>query len=148
MKALVVDDDLTTRIVLQEILSRYAEVHSCFDGTEAVQACARALDQGAPYDLICMDLLMPAMHGLEALKLIRQAEARQGRRRPCAAKVIVTTAVEDTDSIHNAFRELCDAYLVKPIDGAELLNLVYCLCPIEESSAISGQPGAATRTLP
>ena len=32
MKALVVDDDLITRIVLQEILSSYAEVHSCVDG--------------------------------------------------------------------------------------------------------------------
>ena len=41
MKSLVVDDDLTTRIVLQEILSRYSEVHSCVDGNEAVQVFTR-----------------------------------------------------------------------------------------------------------
>ncbi len=129
MKALVVDDDLTTRIVLQEMLSRYAEVHSCVDGAEAVQAYSRALDHCAAYDLICLDLLMPTMNGLEALKLIRQEEERRGRARPHGAKVIITTGSDDSDSINSAFRELCDAYIVKPIDGAELLNLVYCLCP-------------------
>src|ERR1035441_3899265 len=46
MKALVVDDDLITRIVLQEILSGYAEVHSCVDGQEAVLAYRRALARG------------------------------------------------------------------------------------------------------
>jgi two-component system chemotaxis response regulator CheY len=134
MKALVVDDDLTTRIVLQEILARYAEVHSCVDGVEAVHACTRALEHGAPYDLICLDLMMPNMNGLEALKLIRQEEERHGRYRPRASKVIIATASDDSDSIHNAFRELCDAYVVKPIDAAELLNLLYCLCPIGEVS--------------
>jgi two-component system, chemotaxis family, chemotaxis protein CheY len=117
---------------LQEILAPYAEVHSCMDGTEAVQACTRALDRQLPYDLICMDLNMPTMGGLEALKLIRQEEERHGRFRPQASKVVITTAADDQDSISGAFRELCDAYLVKPIDGAELLDLVYCLCPIEE----------------
>jgi len=132
MKALVVDDDLTTRIVLQEILSRYGEVHSCVDGAEAVQACTRALDHGGPYDLICMDLLMPCMNGLEALKLIRQEEANRGRTRPRASKVIIATASDDTNSISAAFRELCDAYVVKPIDASELLNIVECLFPIQE----------------
>ena len=130
MKALVVDDELTTRMVLLETLSQYGEVHTCVDGTEAVEVCNRALDQGGPYDLICMDLIMPAMGGLEALKLIRAAEERHGRLRPSAAKVIITTAADDSNTISRAFQELCDAYLVKPIDPAELLNIVYCLCPI------------------
>jgi two-component system, chemotaxis family, chemotaxis protein CheY len=132
MKALVVDDDLVTRIMLQEILSPYAEVHSCSDGNEAVWAATRALDRGGPYDLICMDLMMPAMGGLEALKLIRQEEAHHGRFRPDSTKVIIATASADVDTIDQAFREMCDAYLVKPIDGNELLNLVHCLFPIEE----------------
>jgi two-component system chemotaxis response regulator CheY len=130
MKALIVDDELTTRIVLQEVLSQYGEVHSCVDGTEAVEACKRALDQGGPYDLICMDLIMPTMGGLEALKLIREAEERHGRLRDSRAKVIIATASDDSNTISKAFQELCDAYVVKPIDPAELLNIVYCLCPV------------------
>jgi two-component system, chemotaxis family, chemotaxis protein CheY len=132
MKALVVDDELTTRIVLEEILSPYGGVDTCEDGAEAVAACARARAGGTPYDLVCMDLFMPNMGGLEALKLIRQEEETSGLARPRGCKVIITTAAGDRDSISVAFRELCDAYLVKPIDAAELVDLVYCLCPIEE----------------
>jgi CheY-like chemotaxis protein len=72
------------------------------------------------------------MGGLEALKLIRKEEARHGRARPQATKVIIATASDDVETIDEAFRELCDAYIVKPIEGAELLNLVHCLSPIEE----------------
>lgn len=137
MKALVADDDLTCRIVLQEVLAPYAEVHSCVDGAEAVQACRRALDRGRPYDLICLDLMMPAMSGLEALKRIRQEEEARGRSRPWASKIIVITAADDTANISEAFRELCDAYVVKPVDAAAFLNVVYCLCPLEANVAPS-----------
>ena len=132
MKALVVDDELTTRIVLEEILSPYAEVHTCEDGSEAVAACGRALESGQAYDLVCLDLFMPNMGGLEALKLIREQEERYGRTRARGSKVVIATAAGDRESISSAFRQLCDAYLVKPIDATELLDLVYCLCPIEE----------------
>ena len=132
MKALVVDDDLGSRLILQEMLAPYAEVHSCADGSEALWASTRALERDVPYDLICMDLMMPEMGGLEALKLIRHEEARHGRYRPQATKVIIATAADDVDTIDKAFREMCDAYIVKPIDGTELLNLVHCLFPTEE----------------
>jgi two-component system, chemotaxis family, chemotaxis protein CheY len=134
MKALVVDDELTTRIVLQEILSGYGEVHSCMDGNEAVLAFRRALERGNPYDLICMDILMPHMSGIEALKLIRQEEESQ-HRYGSRTKVIMTTAADDHDTINQAFRELCDAYILKPIDVEELVGLVHCLFPIEEHRA-------------
>ena len=131
MKVLVVDDDLTTRIVLVGILSPFAEVDSCCDGNQAVQACSEALERGQPYDLVCLDLTMPNMSGLEALKLIRQEEQRHGRTPPRGARIIVATAADDKNTISQAFRQPCDAYIVKPIDAAELLNLVYCLCPID-----------------
>src|SRR5579871_2014833 len=131
MKALVVDDDLITRIVLQEILSGYAEVHSCVDGKEAVLAFRRALDRGDPYDLVCLDVLMPLMNGIEALKLIRREEEIRGRYRPQAAKVIMATASGDGDTIQQAFHELCDAYVIKPVDVEEFTNVVGCLFPIQ-----------------
>ena len=134
MKALVVDDDLITRIVLQEILSAYADVHSCVDGNEAVLAYKRAIERGEPYDLVCMDVLMPVMGGIEALKLIRQEEELHGRVRPRATKVVITTATDDKNTISQAFHELCDAYVVKPIDTEEIIDVVRCLFPIEERS--------------
>jgi len=106
------------RIVLQEILSGYAEVHSCVDGSEAVLAYRRALERDDPYDLVCMDVLMPVMGGIEALELIRREEPTilRGLVRG-SPKVIVTTAADDKDTISQAFHGLCDAYVVKPIDA-------------------------------
>jgi two-component system, chemotaxis family, chemotaxis protein CheY len=126
MRALVVDDDLMTRIVLQELLSRHAEVSTCVDGQEAVLAHQRALARGEPFDLICMDVLMPVMGGIEALKLIRREEGAR------TTKVIVTTAADDQDTIREAFRQLCDAYVIKPIDFEEFTNVLHCLFPLEE----------------
>jgi len=126
MKVLVVDDDLTSRLVLEDVLSPFGPVDTCGDGADAVRAGRLALALGAPYDLICMDILMPTMNGLEALRLIRQEEESRGR--PRASKVIVVTGSEDSTSIQEAFGRLCDAYLVKPVDTQKLLDLLECLC--------------------
>ena len=127
MKTLVVDDELTTRILLQGILSGYGEVDSCVDGSEAVLAYRKAVAGGSPYDLICMDILMPNMNGLDALKLMRREEEIHIGSGTPTAKVIITTASNDDETIKQAFRELCGAYIVKPIDAEELIGLVECL---------------------
>jgi two-component system chemotaxis response regulator CheY len=134
MKALVVDDHLVTRMVLEGILREYSEVHCLVNGNEAVQACKEALDSGDPYDLICMDVDMPVMGGIEALKLIRGEEELRGRLRPRAAKVVVITAADDVATINEAFRGLSDAYVIKPIDANDFLDIVQCWFPVGESA--------------
>jgi two-component system chemotaxis response regulator CheY len=131
MKALVVDDDMTTRILLQKILSVYAEVHSCADGDEAVLSYKSALERGEPYDLICIDVFMPKTNGIKALNLIRREEELHPSVRPLDTKVIMTTASDDSDTINQAFRGLCDAYVLKPIDTEEFNKVVDGLLPIE-----------------
>ncbi|HKA00331.1 MAG TPA: response regulator [Candidatus Solibacter sp.] len=66
--------------------------------------------------LISMDLQMPRMNGLEAIQMIRQPEDLHGRTR--AARIIAITSCKDTGSIDEAFRQLADAYIVKPIHRA------------------------------
>lgn len=126
MKILVVDDDSICRMVMRAALASVGEVDCCADGDEAVSAFRQSLDLDSPYDLVCMDIMMPKMNGLEALALIRQEERRRGRVQPSASIVIMTTAVGDAETIGTAF-SLCDAYLVKPLHPHELLNLVECL---------------------
>ena len=132
MKTLVVDDDPISRLVLEDSLARFGTVASCADGAEAVAEARRALELNDPYDLICMDLVMPTMSGLEALRLVREEEAR--RSRPRAAKVVVITSREDSGSIHEAFQQLCDAYVVKPVDTEALLNIVECICQVARNA--------------
>ena len=91
------------------------------NGREAVQAFRLAQEQGQPYDLICMDIMMPEMDGREAVRQVRTMEEAQGVLSTYGAKIIMTTAVSDLKEVVRCFRDLCDAYLVKPIDLAQLL---------------------------
>jgi len=116
MKTLIVEDDFTSRLVLQTFLSRYGECHLAVDGEEAVTAYRAALEAGQGYDLICMDIMMPRMDGREAVRQIRTMEQVRGIVSSAGVKIIMTTAVNDLKEVSRCFQELCDAYLVKPID--------------------------------
>ena len=131
MKTLVVEDDFTSRLVLQTFLSRYGECHIAVNGSEAVEAFRSALETGQKYDLICMDIMMPEMDGREAFKRMRAEEESRGILSTSGVKIIMTTAVQDMKEVIRCFKELCDAYLVKPIDLSELLKHVrsYQLVP-------------------
>lgn len=122
MKTLIVEDDFTSRILLQGILQAYGTCHICVNGREAVDAFAKAHDDGEPYELVCLDIMMPEMDGQTALKNIRAIEERHGVKASEGCKVIMTTALDDKKNIMNAFREQCDIYLVKPIDRTKLIE--------------------------
>ena len=122
MKSLVVEDDFTSRILLQSILSRYGDCHVAVNGKEAVSAFLMARNEGHPYDLICMDIRMPEMSGQEALNEIRANERAAGISSSEGVKIVMMTGVDDPKSVMDAFHKLCDAYLVKPIDKAKVLD--------------------------
>jgi len=120
MKTLIVEDDFTSRLLLQEILKGYGEAHIAVNGKEAVKAVRAAIDSGQPYDLVCLDIMMPEMDGYEALKQIRRMEETRGILDDRAVKVFMTTALDGVRSVSEAFRCLCDAYLCKPIEKVKL----------------------------
>jgi two-component system, chemotaxis family, chemotaxis protein CheY len=121
MKTLIVEDDFTSRLFLQTILSRYGECHIAVNGKEAVEACRSAGEGGQRYDLICMDIMMPEMDGLTAMRAIREQEAAAGIFTK-GAKIIMTTALGDIKDVSAAFQELCDSYIMKPINARKLLQ--------------------------
>ncbi len=121
MKTLIVDDDFTNRLLLQTFLGRYGECHIAVNGREALEAVQAARVSGHKYDLICLDIMMPEMDGQAALRAIREDEAHSGIFSK-GVKVIMTTALGEVKDVITAFRGLCDAYLVKPINTARLLE--------------------------
>jgi two-component system chemotaxis response regulator CheY len=122
MRALIVEDDFTSRLFLQTFLSRYGECHIAVNGKEAVEAFRLATNDGSPYDLICMDIMMPEMDGMEAVQQVRALEEAGGVLSNRGVKIIMTTAVTDIREVMQSFKELCDAYLFKPIDTAKLVG--------------------------
>ena len=122
MRILVVEDDFACRLLLSTFLSRYGECHIAVNGREAVEAFGSALESGKGYDLICMDIMMPEMDGREAVGRVRALEEARGILSTHGVKIIMTTAVSDLKEVIHCFQELCDVYLVKPIDLSELLG--------------------------
>ncbi len=125
MKILIVEDEFTSRTLIQTFLSPYGEVHLAVDGQEAVEAFKTALADHSTYDLVCMDIMMPEMDGQEALKQIRELEKQAGIPEPDEVKAIMTSALNDPKNVFEAYHKGgATAYLVKPVKKAELLNLV------------------------
>lgn len=122
MKTLVVEDDFTCRLLLQTLLAAYGDCHVAVNGTEAVEAFRAAAGSQSPYDLICMDILLPGMDGEGVVRQVRALEEARGIQSTNGAKIVMTTSVSDLKKMMRCFDGLCDAYLVKPIETAELLD--------------------------
>jgi len=122
MKILIVDDEFTNRLLLQEISKEFARTHLAVDGAEAVAAVTDAMESGEPYDVIFLDIMMPNMNGHEALKKIRQVEESRGFNVGQGTKVIMVTALGDKKNVLDAFKEEADGYLVKPVEKSKLVR--------------------------
>lgn len=122
MKCLIVEDDFTARKLMQIYLSEFGKCFVAVNGKEAVQAVTQAFDEDEPYDLIALDIMMPEMDGIEALKAIRNLEKERGITGLDTVKVIMTTAKGQSQDIFDAFNTGCEAYLIKPIRKPDLID--------------------------
>lgn len=120
MKILIVEDDFTSRKVLHSFLAPYGKTDIAVNGKEAVEAFRAAHAEGAPYHLVCLDLMMPEMDGHSTLKEIRRIEDVMNIREN--VKIVITTCLKDSKNIVEAFKSQCEAYLVKPIDRKQLVD--------------------------
>ena len=131
MKTLIVEDDFASRTLLQELVKGFGTSHIAVNGKEAVEAVNIALDKNEPYDLICLDIMMPVMDGQVALKEIRALEEDRGIISSHGSKIVMTTALKDMKNLGEAFHSLCDDYLDKPIRKAQFLEKLRGLGLIE-----------------
>lgn len=125
MRILIVEDDFASRIVLQKFLAPFGQCDITINGLEAVQAFRLAIDEGNPYDLICLDIMMPEMNGQEALKEIRKIEEERGIYSKDQVKIIMMTALDTPkDVIEAYYKGGCSSYLVKPIIRKKIISLL------------------------
>ena len=124
MKTLIVEDESTSRKILETHLSPLGPTDMVENGKVAIQALTTAWEAGEPYDLVCLDIHMPEMDGKEALKTLREEEEKRGIKAIEGAKVIMVTADDLSETILGSFRDGCDYYLVKPIEKDSLFQLL------------------------
>ncbi len=124
MKILIAEDDLVSRRFISKVMSKYGECDLVVDGLEAIDAYMMAIKDEEPYDLICLDIMMPKVDGVKVLKTIRELEQQNKVEPEKHVKIIMTTALGDTDVVQTAFDYQCDAYASKPIDIQKLIEVL------------------------
>ncbi|MHC4855591.1 MAG: response regulator [Planctomycetota bacterium] len=132
-RILIVEDDSASRGLMQVLLGEYGDCSFATNGVEGVEAFTQALDAAEPFDLVCLDILMPEMDGLEALKQMREVEKTHGIDEADRVKVIMTTTVNQQAKTMKAFYYGCCGYLVKPI-SRDALVMEMSKLPLERSS--------------
>lgn len=116
-KVLVVDDSATERHILGELLSKHGfEVSFAEDGESGV-----SLTKLNKPDLVIMDVVMPGLNGFQATRTITKDPETEH-----IPVIICTTKGQETDKIWGT-RQGAKAYVIKPIDAADLLAKIAAL---------------------
>jgi CheY-like chemotaxis protein len=119
-RVLVVEDDVRNIFALSSVLEpKGMKVVIARNGHEAIAA----LGDGSAIDLVLMDIMMPEMDGIEAMRRIRQ--------RPEWAKVpiIALTAKAMKDDQERCLKAGANDYIAKPLDVEMLLSLLRIWMP-------------------
>ena len=124
MRILIAEDDFASRKAILKFLSAYGECDVTVDGMDAIDAFMMALEEEDPYDLICLDVMMPVMDGYQALKNIRDIEREHNVDPADQARVIMTTALNEEKNVKKAFELGCTVYCAKPIDLEKLKDML------------------------
>jgi CheY-like chemotaxis protein len=113
-KILLVDDSVTSLFMEKMVLKHGPyELVTAMDGQEGVASALRERP-----DLILMDVVMPRMTGIEALRELRKNDLT--RRTP----VILVTTRGEPSNVEAGFEHGCTDYLTKPFEPEELLSKV------------------------
>jgi CheY-like chemotaxis protein len=125
-KKILLVDDSKTSLFLERMLLREGpyELIEAADGVQAVQKA-----KAERPDLILMDMMMPRMDGLEALRHIRADEDTR------SIPVIMVTTRSEADRVETAFEIGCSDYVTKPVESGELLKKIRDLLAANEERA-------------
>ena len=114
LSLLVVDDESSNQLVASLMLEHAGhEVLCCENGQEAIRLL---LEQEARFDAVFMDVVMPVMNGLEAIRRLRAAPRTRDLPIVC-----VSAKATDRDQAE-ALAAGCDVYLTKPYQRQQLLE--------------------------
>ena len=119
MNVLVVDDNATSRDILQEMLESFSfEVTLAASGPEGITELENA-NEGKPYELVVMDWQMPGMDGIEASKRIKNHKGLSK-----IPPIILVTAYGREEVMQQSEQMGLDGFLIKPISPSMLFDSI------------------------
>ena len=122
MKILLVDDSLSMRKIQKHALKKagYEDILEAVDGLNALE---KLQEIGFKVDLIILDIDMPVMDGLTALKKLK------GSQRSKHIPVIMCTAHSNQENVVEGLSGGAAAYIVKPFKQVELTSKIAEIVP-------------------
>lgn len=75
-------------------------------------------------DLVCLDIMMPKVDGVKVLQTIRNPKNENAIAVEQRSKVILITALGETEYIKATFKIGCEAYAAKPVDTEKLIEVM------------------------
>lgn len=124
MRILIAEDDYVNRRFLFKFFSQYGDCDMVVNGEEAVKAFILSLEDGEYYDLVCLDIMMPKIDGLKALKMITSIENDGKLADYKISKKFVITALDNAKDVKRAFDIGCEVYVTKPINTEKLIEVM------------------------
>ncbi|NMC62018.1 MAG: response regulator [SAR324 cluster bacterium] len=134
MKILIAEDEPTTLLLMRSMMSSFGDCAGFETGKATLKAFEDAWEAGEPYDVICLDIMLPDMSGHDVLKAIRAFESRYSLEDDEKAKIIMTTALHDEENFLQAHEEGSEWFLSKPISKNQVKAL------FEEFGLIKSEP--------
>ena len=121
LRVLIVDDNRTNRLILEELLTQWGcRASSAVGGPEALASMAEAVSRREPFEVLLLDWMMPGMDGPELAEAVRRDPGLVGVR-----MLMLTSGGSDDP---RRFRELgIGGCLSKPIRHSELFNALFDL---------------------
>lgn len=115
MKVLLVEDEeMLNSITAKYLRAEDMVVDTCLNGEEALETLSHST-----YDVVVMDIMMPVMDGITALKKIREREI--------TTPILLLTAKDTVQDKVNGLNAGADDYLAKPFEFEELIARIYAL---------------------
>lgn len=114
MRILLVEDHFLARQALNSVLSLRSDMKIVAMAENGVEAVARYFEYHP--DVVIMDLRLPGMSGLGAIRAIRQRDSN--------ARILVLSNYDGSEDIYRALQAGATAYLLKDTTGAELVQAV------------------------
>jgi CheY-like chemotaxis protein len=137
LSALVVDDNLTNRMILKDVLANWQmKPTAVSSGREALAVLQQAQEMGLPFRLILLDEKMPEMDGFELAKRIKEFPGLG------EVTILMLTSESQTNSLARCREVGIAAHLIKPIKQSDLLDSILRLgdlaaTPIEVHSIVA-----------
>lgn len=118
VRALVVDDHPTNRLILRELLNGWgAEVTEASDGKTALDELRRGSERGRAYQLLLLDCRMPGMSGFQVVEQVKSSPIG-------SPTVIMLTSDHWADDIARTYDLGLGGYLIKPIRRSDLQQTI------------------------